>query len=90
MPARPDTPSTSELIARIDDLEHSLALALALLFERHPAALDSLEDITIGINTPGQPLRTRKEMLRIARKVRTYQRVLGEQGGDLQIGRAHV
>lgn len=83
MPAHPDTPSTSELITRIDDLEHSLALALALLFERHPAALDRLEDITVGINTPGQPLRTRKEMLRIARKVRTYQRVLGEQRNDL-------
>lgn len=60
MPAHPDTPSTSEPITRVDDLEHSLALALALLLEHHPAALDRPEDITVGINTAGQPLRTRK------------------------------
>jgi len=58
MPAHPDTPSTSEPITRVDDLEHSLALAL--LLEHHPAALDRPEDITVGINTAGQPLRTRK------------------------------
>lgn len=80
-----EPPTLAQLNTRIDDLEHSLALALAILFEQHPNALDRLEDITVGINTPGQPLKTRKEMLRISRKVRTYQRVLEEQQGSTSL-----
>ncbi|RYE61081.1 MAG: hypothetical protein EOP20_00665 [Hyphomicrobiales bacterium] len=70
------------LQGQINDLEHSLCLALALLFDKHPDQLDQLEDLVIKISPPSDGDGTRKRMQRVAKSVGGYVRTIREMRAE--------